>query len=55
MRIAHAEGNTGAMRQYAELLLAERDFEIGEDLPPESFAVFHELFPNGLNRTVDDE
>ncbi|MFC5952164.1 LysM peptidoglycan-binding domain-containing protein [Pseudonocardia lutea] len=55
MRIAHAEGNTGAMRQYAELLLAERDFEIGEDLPPESFAVFHELFPNGLSRAVDDE
>lgn len=55
MRIAHAEGNTGATRQYAELLLAERDFEIGEDLPPESFAVFHELFPNGLSRAVDDQ
>jgi hypothetical protein len=30
------------MRTHAELLLAERDFEIGEDLPPESFAVFNE-------------
>ncbi|SDG77396.1 LysM peptidoglycan-binding domain-containing protein [Pseudonocardia oroxyli] len=55
MRIAHAEGDTGAMRQYAELLLAERDFEVGEDLPPASFEVFHRLFPNGLGRPVDDE
>ena len=27
------------------LLLAERDFEVGEDLPPESFAIFNQLFP----------
>ncbi|WP_345411349.1 hypothetical protein [Pseudonocardia xishanensis] len=54
MRISHAEGDTGAMRQYAELLLAERDFEVGEDLPPESFEVFNRLFPNGLGRAVDD-
>ena len=36
------------MREQADLLLAERGFEIGEDLPPESFAVFDTLFPNGL-------
>jgi hypothetical protein len=48
MRIAHAEGNLAEMRDHAELLLAERGFEVGEDLPPESFAVFDELFPRGL-------
>jgi hypothetical protein len=36
------------MREQADLLLAERGFEVGEDLPPESFAVFDALFPNGL-------
>ena len=45
MRIAHAAGDLDEMRTHAELLLAERDFEIGEDLPPGSFAVFNELFP----------
>ena len=48
MRIAHAAGDLDEMRTHAELLLAERDFEVGEDLPPESFAVFNELFPHGL-------
>lgn len=48
MRIAHATGDLDEMRTHAELLLAERDFEVGEELPPESFAVFDELFPHGL-------
>lgn len=48
MRIAHAAGDLDEMRTHAELLLAERDFEVGEDLPPDSFAVFNELFPHGL-------
>jgi hypothetical protein len=48
MRIAHAAGDLDEMRTHAELLLAERDFEVGEDLPPESFAVFNQLFPHGL-------
>jgi hypothetical protein len=48
MRIAHAAGDLDEMRIHAELLLAERDFEVGEDLPPDSFAVFNELFPHGL-------
>jgi len=48
MRVAHAEGNLAEMREHADLLLAERDFEVGEDLPPESFAVFNALFPHGL-------
>lgn len=48
MRVAHAEGNLAEMREQADLLLAERGFEVGEDLPPESFAVFDALFPNGL-------
>ena len=48
MRIAHAAGDLDEMRTHAELLLAERDFEVGEELPPESFAVFNELFPQGL-------
>jgi len=49
MRIAHAEGNLAEMREHADLLLSERGFEVGEDLPPESFAVFHALFPNGID------
>lgn len=48
MRIAHAAGDLDEMRTHAELLLAERDFEVGEELPPESFAVFNQLFPHGL-------
>jgi hypothetical protein len=48
MRIAHAAGDLEEMRTHAELLLAERDFEVGEELPPESFAVFDKLFPHGL-------
>jgi hypothetical protein len=48
MRIAHAAGDYAEMREHAELLLAERGFEVGEDLPPESFAVFNELLPRGL-------
>ncbi|MBW0116281.1 LysM peptidoglycan-binding domain-containing protein [Pseudonocardia abyssalis] len=48
MRIAHAAGDLAEMREHAELLLAERGFEVGEDLPPESFAVFDALFPHGL-------
>jgi hypothetical protein len=49
MRIAHAEGNLAEMREHADLLLSERGFEVGEDLPSESFAVFHQLFPNGID------
>ncbi|WP_176921576.1 LysM peptidoglycan-binding domain-containing protein [Pseudonocardia oroxyli] len=49
MRIAHAEGNLAEMREHADLLLSERGFEVGEDLPSESFAVFHELFPHGID------
>jgi hypothetical protein len=48
MRIAHAAGDLDEMRTHAELLLAERDFEVGEELSPESFAVFDRLFPHGL-------
>lgn len=48
MRVSHAEGNLAEMREHADLLLSERDFEVGEDLPPESFAVFNALFPHGL-------
>jgi hypothetical protein len=48
MRIAHLAGDLAEMREHAELLLAERGFEVGEDLPPESFAVFDALFPHGL-------
>lgn len=49
MRISRAEGNLAEMREHADLLLAERGFEVGEELPKESFEVFHQLFPNGLN------
>jgi hypothetical protein len=49
MRIAHAAGDLDEMRTHAELLLAQRGFDVGEDLPPDSFAVFDRLFPHGLH------
>ncbi|WP_214405758.1 LysM peptidoglycan-binding domain-containing protein [Pseudonocardia lacus] len=50
MRIAHAEDNPSEMERYAEILLDARDFDVPEELPPETFAVLDELMPNGPRR-----
>ncbi len=50
MRVAHAEGNPAEMEQYATILLDAREFDVPEELPPDTFAVFNQLLPTGPRR-----
>ncbi|WP_298799434.1 LysM peptidoglycan-binding domain-containing protein [Pseudonocardia sp. 73-21] len=50
MRVAHAEGNPAEMEQYATILLDAREFDVPEELPPDTFAVVNELLPAGPRR-----
>jgi hypothetical protein len=50
MRIAHAENNPSEMERYAAILLDAREFDVPEELPPDTFKVLNELLPNGPRR-----